>query len=301
MCERVVHLKCIKLKHLTVDDLKNRNDYHYFCPDCNVHIKNLTKCFDQVSRTMAKIEKSFTTISTDFVNCREAFQKFKLLENSAPLKEKLNSNKSKSAKTKAIKTQGIKSWALFPSSDSPPSPSPLVNPLISPSPIPIINLIEPSPPSHSMVPPTSGTSNHPKILRSSSPTTFKSPQSASSLKASLSVSTSYLNNSNPNSRAPNSDLYCIPQNKRVFVSRLPESTTEDNIRSHLLNKLKGTDLSAISVRKIRMNTTGIISSFIINVPPNLFDIISKPSAWPPNCFVRQSNTPFSSSIPSPSS
>jgi len=74
-----------------------------------VHIKNLAKCFGQVSRLMARIEKSFTTISTEFVNCREAFQNFKILENTAPLKEKSNGSKSKSAKTKVIKTPGIKS------------------------------------------------------------------------------------------------------------------------------------------------------------------------------------------------
>lgn len=80
-------------------------------------------------------------------------------------------------------------------------------------------------------------------------------------------------------------LRAVPRNRLIFISRLAEDTTTEEVEYFI--KSKCGDSALISSYKFVYSQPRSISSFKITVPDELFNNILEPSFWPENTFVRE--------------
>lgn len=85
----------------------------------------------------------------------------------------------------------------------------------------------------------------------------------------------------------NNKLQGVPKRKLVFVSRLTSDTTVEDVRSYIGDYLKLVDSTQLTIHKVLPKTTRLISSFIINIPPDHFNTIVDPKFWPDHCVVHE--------------
>jgi len=86
MCEKIAHIKCIKYKASFVDSLTVLKDCHWFCPECNMQLRDYAKCFKQANHSFISMEKSLNNLQTQFTNCISSLKQLKV----APEPEKPN-------------------------------------------------------------------------------------------------------------------------------------------------------------------------------------------------------------------
>ena len=79
-------------------------------------------------------------------------------------------------------------------------------------------------------------------------------------------------------------LLAVPLRKQVFVSRLHPDTLAEDVIAYIQSKIPN---SIITVEKFKFKYSREISSFKLNVPPELFDTICCSSFWPQDLLVKE--------------
>jgi len=274
MCEKTAHIKCIQYKYTLFEALTNKTDAHWFCPDCNKHLHNYAKSFKRTHQYFNQIKKKFDTLSTEFSECSKAFHDFQTIVK--PVSKITNTNMplstppSQGSNLNLIKkVPRTRQGSLYTTPNSSPNviTPPSTKSQITDKNIPIVNL----------------TNATPLVNQNVTRTQTDGGQQATS----SSVSRVHPIGALKSKPVTISSLVGVPRRKSIFVSRLAECTTPENVTEYLASKLNISDLSLFRVRKIKTNVKRDISSFIINVPNVEFNTVVNVNFWPVHCVVHE--------------